>query len=82
MTLIKIDKSDKVIMTKKEKQLFINLVERHLELMPNVYRKRNRNWVVVQHLTWHGRTYSEKICEFLGIDPSSYKWEIKNEALL
>lgn len=73
MSLIKI-KDDKVIMTNEEKELFFNLVKRHLELMPKVYRKRNCNWVVVKHLTWHGCGYSHLICEYLGVDPTGYKW--------
>lgn len=75
MALIKIE-NDKVIMTEEEKQLFFNLVRNHLDLMPKVYRKRNCNWVVVRHLTWHGHTYSDLICRYLGIDPSGYEWEV------
>lgn len=73
--MIKI-KDDKVIMTKKEKELFFNLVERHLDLMPKTYRKAYSNWVIVKHLTYHGSTYSRLICEALNIDPSSHKWEV------
>lgn len=40
----------------------------------NVYRKRNCNWVVVKHLTWHGCGYSHLICEYLGVDSTGYKW--------
>lgn len=75
MALIKI-KDDNVIMTKKEKILFFELVGRHLDLMPKAYRKRNCNWVVIKNLTWHGSTYSRLICEAVGVDPSSHKWEV------
>ena len=44
MTLIKV-KNNEVIMNEDEKELFIKMIERLLELMPNVYRKRNKNWV-------------------------------------
>lgn len=75
MSLIKI-KDGKVLMTKKEKILFFELVERHLDLMPKVYRKRNCNWVVVKNLTWHGSTYSRLICEAVNVDSSSHRWEV------
>lgn len=75
MNFIKISNDNKVIMTEEEKDLFIKLVKRHLELMPKVYRKRNSNWIVVQHLTKHGCGYSILICKYLNIDPDSYKWE-------
>ena len=78
MTLIKIE-NDKVVMTEEEKLMFYKLVKRHLELMPNVYRKRHSNWVVVQHLTYHGSTYSGLICEYLGVNPSGYDWSDTNE---
>ena len=73
MTLIKV-KNNEVIMNEDEKELFI---ERFLELMPNVYRKRNKNWVVVSEVTYHGKTYSKKICEYLGIESDSYEWKSK-----
>lgn len=75
MPLIKI-KDDKVVMTKKEKILFFELVRRHLDLMSKTYRKEHSNWVVVQNLTWHGSTYSKLICEAVNVDPSSHKWEV------
>ena len=78
MALIKIE-NNKVVMTKEEKVLFYELVKRHLELMPKVYRKRHSNWVVVQRLTYHGSTYSGLICEYLGVNPSGYEWRIENE---
>ena len=76
MTLIKV-KNNEVIMNEDEKELFIKMIERFLELMPNVYRKRNKNWVVVSEVTYHGKAYSKKICEYLGIESDSYEWKLK-----
>lgn len=60
-----------------EKKLFFRLMESHLGLMTKAYRKRNKNWVAVKHMTRHGSGYSEAICKALGVDPDSYTWEAR-----
>ena len=77
MTLIKIE-NNKVIMTKKEKDLFYKMVERLICFAPKIYRKQSKNWVIISDITYHGSGYSKLICRYLGVDPDSYKWEVIN----
>lgn len=77
MTLIKIV-NDEVVMTKEEEELFYWMVYRFINMMPNVYRKRNTNRAIVSDITYHGSGYSQKICEYLGVDPSGYDWQVND----
>lgn len=63
--------------SEEEKDTVYRLIKRHIELMPKVERKRNRNWVFVRDLTCHGSGYSMSICKSLGVDPYGYKWEVE-----
>ena len=64
-----------VKMSKDEKKMIFLLIQRHIQLMPKIYRKRHVNWRIVEDMTWNGSGYSAAICEYLGIDPDGYKWE-------
>ena len=64
-----------VKMSKDEKRMMFNLIGRHIELMPKIYRKRHFNRSIVSDMTCNGSGYSAAICEYLGIDPDGYKWE-------
>jgi hypothetical protein len=65
---------------KTEKETLIleyRLLENFIVYMPNTYRKRNCNWVVVKDFLQFGtsrggRTSSIEKCLLLGIDPDSY----------
>ncbi|MDD7591524.1 MAG: hypothetical protein PUJ92_00775 [Bacilli bacterium] len=59
----------------EEKEIVFNLIKRHIELMPKVYRKRNSNWIIVSDLTFYGRGYSFSICSALSVDPNGYEWK-------
>ena len=59
----------------EEKEIVFNLIKRHIELMPKVYRKRNSNWSIVSDLTFNGRGYSFSICSALSVDPYGYEWK-------
>jgi hypothetical protein len=64
-----------VKMSKDEKKMIFLLIQRHIQLMPQTYRKRHFNRSIVSDMTCNGSGYSAAICEYLGIDPDGYKWE-------
>lgn len=65
-----------------EAKLLFNLIRRHINLMPKVYRKRNDNWAIVKQMTNNGCGYSIAICRALNVDPFSKKWEQEEAPLI
>ena len=61
----------------EEREFIFNLIKRHIELIPKVYRKRNCNWSIVSDLTFYGRCYSVSVCSALVVDPNGYEWEVE-----
>lgn len=68
--------------SEEEKSIIYDLIERHIDLMPKVYRKRNANWMIVADMTSHGRGYSMAICRALDVDPYGIIWTREDEPLV
>lgn len=65
----------------------LDILKNYIQMMPKVYRKRNRNSIVVRDILMYrtstaGHTSCIRKCIELGIDPDGYnfnEWRMKNE---